>query len=98
MSKTKKPFINEDNPVYNLISQTSLDVPDLPDQIPAIDPAPAAQPAPIHAPAKPETKTKRLQLVIRPSLYQAAKEKAAAHGISVNELVNQAIEAIVKGE
>lgn len=36
----------------------------------------------------PEAKTKRVQLLIQPSVHDAIKKKAAAQGISFNEYVN----------
>lgn len=39
-----------------------------------------------------ETKSKRLQLLIRPSLYDAIKNKSDQTGESVNELINKALE------
>lgn len=35
-----------------------------------------------------ETKSRRLQLLLTPSLYEAVKDKAAEEHISINELVN----------
>lgn len=39
-----------------------------------------------------ETKSKRLQLLIRPSTYDAIKNKSDQTGESVNELINKALE------
>lgn len=39
-----------------------------------------------------ETKSKRLQLLIQPSLHEKLKSKAKAEGISVNELVNSILQ------
>ena len=41
---------------------------------------------------KKEPKSKRLQLLIRPSLYEAIKNKSDQTGESVNELINKALE------
>lgn len=35
-----------------------------------------------------ETKSKRIQVLLRPSVYDALKEKAEARGQSVNDLIN----------
>lgn len=35
-----------------------------------------------------ETKSRRLQLLLTPTLYEAVKERAAAERLSVNELIN----------
>lgn len=39
-----------------------------------------------------EIKSRRLQLVLQPSLYDRVKAKAAAAGISVNEYVHQILD------
>jgi len=39
-----------------------------------------------------ETKSRRLQLLLQPSLYQKLKEQAALAGQSVNEFVHAALE------
>ena len=39
-----------------------------------------------------EVKSRRIQLVLKPSLYERAKAKAAADGVSFNELVHLALE------
>lgn len=41
--------------------------------------------------AKPEIKSYKTQIALRPSLYKAAKEKCKTMGISFNEVVNQLI-------
>lgn len=43
-----------------------------------------------------ETKSKRVQILIQPSVYEAVKEKARAEGISTNEAINQALKQYVK--
>ena len=40
-----------------------------------------------------ETKTKRLQLVLQPSLYKKLKENAKKSGLSVNEYVHRVLRA-----
>lgn len=40
-----------------------------------------------------ETKTKRLQLVLQPSLYKKLKENAKKSGLSVNEYVHRVLKA-----
>lgn len=46
---------------------------------------------------KPESKSKRLQLLMRPSLYAKVKAEADKMGISVNDLISQVMDAYVKG-
>lgn len=43
-----------------------------------------------------EIKSRRLQLLVQPSLYEAIKEQAKAKGISVNEFAHRALEKAVK--
>ena len=44
-----------------------------------------------------ETKSKRVQLLVQPSVYEAVKARAKAEGISTNEAINEALrEYIVK--
>lgn len=38
-----------------------------------------------------ETKTKRVQLLVQPSLYEAVKAKASSLGISTNEAISEAL-------
>jgi len=45
------------------------------------------------APQYIETKTKRVQLLIQPSLYDAVKAKATSLGISTNEAISEALKA-----
>lgn len=45
-----------------------------------------------------ETKSKRLQLLIQPSLLDKLKGKAKAEGRSVNDLVHSILEEALKGE
>lgn len=40
---------------------------------------------------RPESKTQRVQLLIKPSLYRRVKDEAAAEGVSVNELYGRAM-------
>lgn len=42
-----------------------------------------------------EAKSRRLQLLIKPSLYISLKEKAIAGGISLNELINTILEDFI---
>lgn len=49
------------------------------------------------APRKEETKSRRIQLVIKPSLHDKVKERAAQSGVSVNEYIHQVLEIATKG-
>ena len=43
-----------------------------------------------------ENKSKRVQLLIKPSTYEELKEVAEKSGVSVNNFINQAIEHAIK--
>lgn len=45
-----------------------------------------------------ETKSKRVQLLMQPSLHRSLKKIAVSKGVSVNELVHSVLEAFVEKE
>lgn len=45
---------------------------------------------------KRETKSKRVNLLVKPSVYEAIVAKAEENGVSVNELMNSYMEDILK--
>lgn len=88
----KKSFIQND-PAMNFISTESEDEEQEPK--PAQPKPSAATHAPKGYKLNPlyvETKSKRLQLVVQPSLFDKVKRGAAAAGLSVNEFVHQILE------
>ena len=64
------------------------------------------QPEPVKAeiydttppPPRKETKSKRVNLLVRPSVYDKLKVIAAASGVSVNDYINTVMERIVSQE
>ena len=70
------------NPALNFISQESID------RVEAPAPTGKAPEGYKLNPLYVETKSKRLQLLIQPSLHEKLKKKAQAEGTSVNDLVN----------
>ncbi len=46
----------------------------------------------------PEAKSKRLQLLIQPSLYKRVKKKADANGTSVNDTIHNILSRALRGE
>lgn len=44
-----------------------------------------------------ETKSKRVQLLMQPTLHARIKEAAAAHGMSFNDFVHKILENAVEG-
>lgn len=45
---------------------------------------------------KPESKTKRMNILIKPSLYERMKKRADREYVSVNEQINQYIEEMLE--
>lgn len=45
-----------------------------------------------------ETKSRRLQLVLQPSLYKRVKDRAKAGGLSVNEFIHNLLDEATKGD
>lgn len=45
-----------------------------------------------------ETKSRRLQLLIKPSIHEAIKERATALGVSTNDLINTILQAYINKE
>ena len=58
---------------------------------PEINEPVAAPPARRAIPQYEETKSRRLQLLLTPSLYEAIKERASEERMSVNELINSVL-------
>lgn len=87
----KKTF--KDNPTMNFISKDTIDKVDKPEE-------PTARPTGIPKPpngykinhAFIETKNRRVQLLMQPSLYNNAKEIANGLGISVNDFIHRALQ------
>lgn len=90
----KKNFIPEGNPVLNILGY---------DDPPAVKKAPEEKKIPafdeVYAGAKkPEPRSKRLNLLIRPSDFEKISKIAARHGVSVNELINRLVESCIKND
>ena len=87
---SKKSFIDNINPAMNFISQNKIDEYQKESEQSKsvnIDQYNAFQ----------ETKSKRLQLLIQPSLHEKLKVKANQEKTSVNDLVNQILkESVLK--
>ena len=81
----KKSFSAQNNPALAYISQQQEPTKEVPE---------GYKPNPLYI----ETKSRRMQLLVQPSLYDAIKARATAEGVSVNELVHSILEAAVKGE
>lgn len=49
-----------------------------------------------RAPQRAEAKTRRLQLLLQPSLYEAVRARAEAEGLSVNEEIGELLKSALK--
>lgn len=96
----KKNFIPEGNPVLNILGY---------DDPPAVKKTPEEKKVPlskaeyafdeVYAGAKkPEPRSKRLNLLIRPSDFEKISKIAARGGVSVNELINRLVESCIKND
>lgn len=94
MATKKKSFIQ--NPALQFISTADTeDTEPKPTQ-----PQPTGKPPEGYKvnPLYVETKSRRLQLVLQPSLYERVKAGAAAAGLSVNEYVHQILDNATREE
>lgn len=92
MAKSKS-FKSDTNPAMSFISQESIDKVDG-KQEGTPTPTGGKKKAPEGYKPNPEyieTKSKRVQLLVQPSVYEAVKAKAKANGISTNEAINEAL-------
>lgn len=88
----KKTFI-QDNPALQFIS-TQTEERDTPTE----QTQPKAPEGYKLNPLYIETKSRRLQLVLQPSLYDRVKARAKAAGLSVNEYVHQILDEATREE
>lgn len=77
--------LSELNPAYNFIS--TEEAPKEPDTAPE-----GYKVNPLYI----EKKSRRLQLLLQPSLYDLIKDKADSEGTSVNNLIHEILEKAVK--
>ena len=90
----KKSFI--DNPALQFISTAEPEETRQEErELPASQAKPAEKPPEGYKlnPLYVETKSRRLQLVLQPSLYKKLKENAKKSGLSVNEYVHRVLKA-----
>ena len=86
----KKSFT--DNPALRFI--TPARPPQGPAGKPAADSGPPLKPNPLYV----ETRSKRLQLLIQPSLHLKLKAIAQARGRSLNDLIHTLLEEVISQE
>ena len=90
----KKTF--KDNPALQFISTAGEETEEREQTAEAV-PAKAPEGYKLN-PLYVETKTKRLQLVLQPSLFNRVKKGAKQAGLSVNEYVHRILDEATKGE
>ena len=93
---SKKSF--KDNPAFQFMSKPEEEEVTTAPQEPA--PAPTGKPPEGYKlnPLYVEVKKRRLQLVLKPSLYEKVKNGASKQGLSVNEYVHRILEEATKAE
>ena len=97
----KKTFKDSINPAMSFISQESIDRAEgeAPTTEETAKPRPAKAPEGYKLnPLYVETKSKRVQLVLQPSLYTKVKAAADAEGISFNEYCHRLLEEATREE
>lgn len=100
---SKKPVINRDNPAFNFISQAGEE-PSKPEELKEAEQIQSGrntEKAPAGYKRNPlyvEVKSRRLQLVLQPSLFEAVKAKAKEKGLSVNEFCHEVLDKATREE
>lgn len=89
----KKTFKGAINPAMTFIDTSAAEREERPSE--AAETMPAGKKA---NPAYIETRSKRLQLLLQPSLHKKLKERAQAVGVSVNELINEILAEAMEKE
>lgn len=90
----KKTFL-QDNPALQFISTADTEAEEL--EAAATKPLKAPEGYKLN-PMFIEKKTKRLQLVLQPSLYEKVKSRADKAGLSVNEYIHQTLAEATREE
>lgn len=94
MAAKSKSFRDQMNPAMQFISTPA---PEAPAPIQRQENTEAAPEGYKANPAFVETKSRRLQLLMQPSLHEKIKAAAKAEGSSVNEYVHHILETAMKG-
>ena len=95
----KKSFI--DNPALQFISTAEPEETRQEErELPSSQTKPAEKPPEGYKlnPLYVETKSRRLQLVLQPSLYERVKKRATNSGLSVNEYIHQILDEATREE
>ncbi len=84
-----KKTLNLDNPAMQFISQPITEEPTETGKAPE-----GYKPNPLYV----EKRSRRLQLLMQPSLHQKLKARADKQGCSINDLIHNILENELKGE
>jgi len=99
MTATPKKSFKRKEPTLAFISEPKTETEKKPPKKATVSPTGKNKEAPEGYKLNPEyieTKSRRVQALIQPSVYEATKAKAKALGISTNEAINEALRAYVE--
>lgn len=92
----KKSFINREDPAFNFISGVGADPEESKTPLVRESSTPEESRTPPEGyylnPAYIEKKTKRVQLLMKPSVHDKARSKASSLGMSLNDYINTLVE------
>ena len=91
-----KSFKSEGNPAMNFISKETIDKKEKKPKSKSTAQKKEAPEGHKPNPEYIEVKSRRVQILVQPSVYDAVKAKAGAEGISTNEAINEALRAYIE--
>lgn len=92
-AKAKKPVIDRENPALGFLS---IGAEEEKTPVKVADPSTVNVPEGFKLVPITETKTRRVQLVMKPSLYEKVKKAAHAEDLSFNDYVHRILEEAIK--
>lgn len=97
MAAKRKQF--KDSPAMQFLTRPAEDIPDISEETPVPDALrPLAVPRVPVTQSAGETRSRRVQLLMQPSLHNSLKAIAQSRGESLNELVHAVLEAYASME
>lgn len=100
MASKKKSFLETENPAMAFLSEETIEAVDGKEQDATIK-APTGEKPPKGYKLNPlyvETKSKRVQLVLQPSLYDRIRAASNAAGLSMNEFCHRILDEATREE
>lgn len=100
MASKKKSFLETENPAMAFLSEETIEAVDGKEQDATIK-APTGEKPPNGYKLNPlyvETKSKRVQLVLQPSLYDRIRAASNAAGLSMNEFCHRILDEATREE